>query len=835
MRHVLFIITLILYCASYGAPIHAQSQNNHSYAPWMYDSDDALKQDLQKHNAYLKNKHLPAKQNNTETGQTQDKTPSKIEDLYANRILDAPEQFGYELFQTTTTNAQSQNKPMGIVQDDYVLGAGDELIIGFSGQRTDTNTYKIDARGLVFIDDIPPIPASGQTIGTFKDVLNTHLQAMHNTKAYVSLESIKQISVLVVGNVKTPGRKTINMFNTVLDALNLSGGIKKDGSLRNIKLVRNGRSTHIDLYALLMHGAPHIDMALKDGDRLIVPPIGPTVAISGAVNRPGIYEIKQTLRGINAHTQKQNGQKLSLNEMLDFAGGTLSSGQNRFIKLEQTQSGEEKVEHITNMLTPEFSSGTILSVIHGQAKKSGQIELIGHTTRPGLYDLDNHKTLTSLITNETILGQDIYPLIGVIERWNKQQLSTSFINFPIRLVLKNEFDLSLKENDVIYLFSNVEILNTYNNKNYETDTLDKIEQGSGIYDTVLQTNSVLKNYIKEHSVYIRGAVRKPGQYPISQGITLDNILSVAGGITLDANQENIEVTSKNFGNGNQKNGRSGTQRSTIDIKSTHPQNILLSAGDTIRVNQKFRKTDEKTVLIIGEVLHPGEYDILAGDKVSNLIERAGGITEQGYPEGSIFSRESERKAEEIRFRTAAHQMEQRLASAIERDKNPPDSTQIQMVRDLAKELTNIQAVGRITVETDPATLKTNPELDMYLEKGDRIYIPKRPLTVRVSGEVLSPASLQFRKDKNPLDYIHEAGGFTYHADKDRSFVLYPDGSAEPLRVNTWNHTPIFIPPGSTIIIPRDPKPFDFIESAKDIGQILSNLAITSVFIDDIRD
>ncbi len=211
------------------------------------------------------------------------------------------------------------------------------------------------------------------------------------------------------------------------------------------------------------------------------------------------------------------------------------------------------------------------------------------------------------------------------------------------------------------------------------------------------------------------------------------------------------------------------------------------------------------------------------------------MTEQAYPDGSIFSRESERKTEKLRYKAAAHDMEQRLAAAIERDKNPPTATQIEMVRDLSKRLNHIETVGRITVEVDPNILSQKPELDMYLEKGDRIHIPKRPLSVRVTGEVLSPASLQFRDEKDPLSYIHEAGGFTYHADKDRSFVIYPDGSAQPLRVNHWNHNPIFIPPGSTIVIPRDPKPFDFIESAKELGQILSNLAVTSVFIDDIRD
>ena len=154
---------------------------------------------------------------------------------------------------------------------------------------------------------------------------------------------------------------------------------------------------------------------------------------------------------------------------------------------------------------------------------------------------------------------------------------------------------------------------------------------------------------------------------------------------------------------------------------------------------------------------------------------------------------------------------------------------------LANELKEVEAVGRITVEADPDVLTIHPEQDILLEAGDRIHIPRRGLAVRVHGEVLSPANLQFRDDKTADDYIAEAGGMTYYADDDRIFVLYPDGSAQPLLVSAWNHKAIFIPPGSTIVVPRDPKPFDFLTTARDFAQILSNLTITGIFLNDIRD
>ena len=770
-----------------------------------------------------------------DTSQTKTFAPSALEELYTRRVSTPLEQFGYDLFdQQATQTPEITTAPMGAVQDDFILGSGDQLLITFTGQRNDQKLYKIDTRGMLVMKDLPPIPAMGRSIKQVRAALSAQITSMPNTQAYVSLSSVRQIGVLVVGHVKKPGRKTLNVFHTVLDALNLAGGIQKEGSLRAIKLIRNGRGTSIDLYNLLLNGTIPSDIRLRDGDRIIIPPIGPTLAIAGDVKRPGIYEIKKA-RQARLNLNAANSEKLSLNAMLNLSGGVLAPNQNRFLKLSISSKSIEHVQEIKDPITPSFNENTILSVISAREKRSGTIELAGHTRKSGIHDLSSNQTLRELLQNDAALGDDIYPLIGVIQRKDKEQLSTQYISYPLRSVLKNEFDLKLQGDDIIILLSNSYISNTYNNNGFDTNNKEKHKKSSPLFSHKKINPETLKSYLKEQSIYVRGAVRAPGQYPIAAGITLDNIIAASGGMTLEANPQSIEITSSNLNGEHRKNNPSATQRTTIDLNSTNPVYVSLSPGDTVRVNQKFRKMEERTVRITGEVLHPGEYDLLAEDSVSTLIQRAGGLTKQAYAPGAIFSRESERKAEELRFRAAAHDMERRLASAIERDKNPPDATQIEMVRALADELAEIEAVGRITVETDPAILSTKPELDMLLEKGDRLFIPKRPLTVRVSGEILSPASLQFRKDKDPRDYIHQAGGFTYHADKNRTFVLFPDGSAHPLKVSTWNHTPVFIPPGSTIVVPRDPKPFDFIESAKEVGQILSNLAVTSVFIDDIRD
>lgn len=829
-------VHIFAFCASCAIlPLSVGAQTHGEYPPW-YGEDNTPRASTHVNDALPRADDI-ALDDLLDNQRTPAEKPSAIEAAYSNRVIDDLRQFGYDLFaQDTAPRAgAADTMPMGAVQDDFVLNTGDELLITFTGQRTDQKTYKVDSRGMIVVQDISPIPAMGRTIKQLRESLTAALSSMPNTEAYISLSSVRQINILVVGNVSKPGRKTLSAFHTVLDALTQAGGIKKDGSLREIKLVRGGRSTKIDLYALLMHGAPHIDMALRDGDRLIIPPIGPTVAIAGTVKRPGIYEIRQLSSGLNKH-MRSSSEALNLNQMLDFAGGVISPGQNRFVMLSPSYNGQETVTEIDDPFSKSFKEGAILSVASGEHKRAGKIELTGHTSRPGLYDITRHKTLKEVLKNQDSLGPDIYPLIGVIERWNSDQLSKEFISFSVRSVLKNEYDINLTENDSIIILSNTDISNIYDDNYINTHSIDNIEQGSRYSDSEITDYDGLIPFLKEQSITIKGAVRKPGFYPIAHGVTLDNILATAGGLTIDADTSSIELTStKSNAEPFTGTDKKHKKRTTISFNDIMPENVSIHIGDSIRVNQKFKKTNENSVMIIGEVLRPGEYDLLPGDHVSDLIDRAGGLTQQAYPDGSIFSRESERRAEEMKYRADANEMERALARALQNDKKKPDSTQIELVQSLAKQLQTIEAVGRITVETDPNILDIKPELDMLLEKGDRIYIPKRPLSVRVRGEVLSPSSLQFISEKDPIDYIHEAGGFTYHADKDRAFVLYPDGSAQPLQVSAWNHKSVLIPPGSTIIVPRDPEPFSFIESAREVGQILSNMAVTAVFIDDIRD
>lgn len=224
---------------------------------------------------------------------------SALETMYSTRAGQKLQQFGYDLFAVPGPEIRKQldkaatfspRMPEGEARDEFLLHAGDELEIAFTGQRTDHGLYKITPEGLLSIPGLPPIPAEGRAIGQVRLSVKAAARTLHNTDAELSLSSVRQIGVLVTGHVQRPGRQNLTIFHTVVDALIEAGGIAKNGSLRQIRLVRNGASTAIDLYALLLHGSG-LDLQLQDGDRILVPPLGPTMAVAGKAKRPGIYEL----------------------------------------------------------------------------------------------------------------------------------------------------------------------------------------------------------------------------------------------------------------------------------------------------------------------------------------------------------------------------------------------------------------------------------------------------------------------------------------------------------------------------------------------------------------
>lgn len=570
--------------------------------------------------------------------------------------------------------------------------------------------------------------------------------------------------------------------------------------------------------------------------------MGAVIAVTGEVKRQAIYE--STADKAKPWQAVKSGENaLSLNEVLEYAAGTTSQDANVFSRIHIDNKGNEIITPITDPFAPIFADGDILVVSRKGFARTGAVEMTGHVKGEQIFPISDEINLSDIIPNKKILKDDFYPLIAVIERENRESMTSYYKSFPLLKLLKGSYDEKLKDGDIIHIFSKKQIFNLPQTENkYKKVKADlatahlEMAQGSGVTedlkfddyneDDIAFSYPVLADYLLDNSVILNGSVRREGKYPVSENdITLENVISNAGGFAVEADKSAIEIITQD------QDGK--LRRVEYNLNEIPASDIKLKVSDKIRVTGKYGNENDKNVLIFGEVNNPGRYDLTEGDTLYKLILRAGGLTYDAYPEGTIFSRKRERESQAMRYKMAAGDLEKSLALALNK-KEEIDIGQIDMVRNLASQLREIEPVGRITVESDPEILAVRSELDILLESGDKIYIPKRPLSVRVFGEVLSPASLQFRDGKSAREYIMQAGGYTYHADKSRVFVVYPDGSSQPVFAGSWTQSSVKIPPGSTIVVPKDPKPFDFVESAGKISGLLANIALTGIWLGDIN-
>jgi polysaccharide export outer membrane protein len=298
-------------------------------------------------------------------------------------------------------------------------------------------------------------------------------------------------------------------------------------------------------------------------------------------------------------------------------------------------------------------------------------------------------------------------------------------------------------------------------------------------------------------------------------VAVGALIDAAGGLTAAADASAIEIL----------RGGGGIEAASLPAAAA----VLLRPGDALRVPRAPRALEAQAVVVEGEVVRPGAYDVRPGDRLSDLLARAGGLTELAYPAGAVFTRASVRAREAESFAARARELEQQLASALLRER-PPSGEQADLVRALAAELRGARPPGRLTVEADPEALALRPELDPLLEPGDRLTVPRRPLTVAVAGEVHNPGHRQFRSGRTADDYLAEAGGPTRAGDRDLAFVVMPDGRARPLRPSAWDGEALHVPPGATIVVPRDPRPYGTLQLTEGIATILGQLAVTAASI-----
>jgi polysaccharide biosynthesis/export protein len=915
--------------------------------------------------------------------------PSTLELMFSQRAGQPLQQFGYDIFGVGTPVTVAQ---IGNVQDRYLLGPGDQLTIVCRGHDSNTYVVPVDRDGRIIVPGYEPVQAAGRTFAQVRHDLQAVIaKDALSSQAYVSLAQTRQISVLVSGEVNAPGLRTLSGLNTPIDAILLSGGIRKTGSLRNIILIRNGKRIRIDLYSVLASGNLTDVGDLTDGDRIQVPPIGATVAALGFVNRPAIYELAG-----EAHV-------ISGDALIRLAGGKLA-GANHLSKLILLSSGATQLVALSRGGL--VDSGEILSVDEQTEGAFGRVTLAGAVALPGTRSLDEVPTLSRLIPRSGDLAANAYTPFGILVHLDPKTNIHHAVAFSLTRIFDGQEDLKLSQGDVVFVLSNPQAQSLaaaaaaqlqaaaqaanvppsevslalsasaaqatqtatqaaptstvpgtatqpvnnaaaiYSASNsgsatpgaattstapstaptsvgqavatgvgqgiagslpvgsspttivspttpsittgatsppgppmglvttspmppappYQASVAAAASQQTPASIALLQAQSAqsaaagiqfqgagftkppalgalapdtvptdlaaelnldlnsLVSFAADHLVWIEGDVHDPGTYLTEGGTSLAAMLGAAGGLQLQADLSAVTVTSS------QIDAAAGTSHTVRNVYRGSGigdfEKVALLPQDTVIVRQVFSDRESGTITVVGAVRYPGTFDILRSERLSSVLDRAGGLTDEAYPLGAVFTRISAQQAEaQGNYREAVELQTGALTAATTPNVNPAILTYLQT---LQQTLLHQPALGRITVTADPTILAVKPELDTLMQPGDFIYIPKRPSTVAVSGEVLNPGSFQYRPDMSLDDYISLAGGYTQVAEDDETFVIMPDGSARTPSsgvISFFGSDPI--PPGSTIVIPPNPAPFNWIVFATQISQIFSQVAIAA--------
>ena len=364
---------------------------------------------------------------------------------------------------------------------------------------------------------------------------------------------------------------------------------------------------------------------------------------------------------------------------------------------------------------------------------------------------------------------------------------------------------------------------------YVFDFYDLLLKGDTKSDVRLQDGDVIFIPLLKKTARAQGYFRRPHLYEIKEGDTVEDLIYLAGGFTSGVTEKaRLELSSIN----------AETQERDLDIfLSTDEGKLskLVKDGDAIKVSE-FSSLEESSIRLSGEVMYPGTYAIQKGEKLLDIMERAGGLSEVGYPLGAVFTRKKIAEEQKISFERSANLLEQAIADALTGGNiQNISSGGLAPVSVLISRLRNTRPIGRLIVNTDPLVLKKDPFSNILLEDGDSLYIPKRPSSINVVGEVNTPSSHTFSSDVSINEYIRRAGGLRTTADSTGIYVILPNGESSLVNRRGISRKHSNLLPGSTVVVPRDPRPFDWLVMTRTITPIFANLATSAAAIAAISD
>ena len=715
-------------------------------------------------------------------------------------------QFGYEFFKNSAQLSGSMdNIPVG---NNFILGPGDTLSITLWGSLNARHELSIDRNGEIMIPKVGPVKVWGMPLDQAKEVVTKAIsQYYKNFQINITLGKLRSIQIFVVGEVEFPGSYPVSSLATVVNAISAAGGPTKNGSLRAIKVSNTGKpAVDIDLYNILLNGDRNNDIRLQNGDTIFVPVIGHVVAVAGEVKRPAIYETKGDT---------------TLTDVIAMAGGVTANGDLSRVQIERFSSNNAKIIIDHNFKDSIESASKIndrdmIKVFPVQEAIRQVITLKGNVMRPGEYQYRKGMRLLDVIPDFNALLPESYFDSAEITRLAFPDYHKEVLTFNLRNALNgNESDnILLQEQDTIMVYSSA-------------DMQEKM------------------------TVTINGEVVNPGIYNYFPGMTVRDLVAAAGSPKRNALLEQTELSRVTLDN--EKATSSHINISLGKALEGDPENnLVLQPDDSLSVRSitDWLDATDKFVTLKGEVMYPGVYAISRGEKLSSIIERAGGYTAKAYLAGAKFTRKSVKEVQQKRMDEIINRTEkeiyQKMAalSSTATSKEEVDATR-SALEGLLKQLEILKrskAEGRVVIKISALDKLAKSSYNMALEGGDSLEIPARPSVVHVMGQVYNPTSFVHTPENSAVSaYLNKAGGATRDGEESDMYIIKADGTVFSKQQSSfglkWNDdsrswsfgsfNATHMLPGDTLVMPQKLERTAWIREIKDITTIISQIALTA--------
>ncbi|MGE3481542.1 MAG: SLBB domain-containing protein [Gammaproteobacteria bacterium] len=707
-------------------------------------------------------------------------------------------QFGLDLFRgVPSTFAPAGNIP---VPADYVIGPGDSVIVQLFGKDNSQHELTVTRDGALLFPGIGPLSVAGLTFSRMQDEVQGRVRRqLSGVTASVTLGRIRSIRIFVLGDAETPGSYLVSGMSTLTNALFVSGGVKPIGSLRDIQLKRNGRLvSRLDLYDLLLRGDTSGDARLLPGDVIFVAPAGRQAGIAGQVRRPALYELKD---------------ETTVGDLIDLAGGLLPEAYPRQARIERIGADHRRVLLDIDLMQPAgrqtaLQDGDVVRIVSVLDRVAHAVTLSGHVNRPGDYQWFAGMRLTDLLPSMAELQPRADAHYQLIVRRDPASRDIRFIDADLAAALEGKDpadDPELQSEDEIRVFA-----------------LDE-DRSAAIRPLLALTETQSSPGRPLHIVTIDGTVHHPGQYPLSPGMKVSDLLRAAGGLTDRAYTLTLELTRHSVVEGERRE----MSRHDIDLAAVLDGAVLedmtLAAYDQVVVRRIPSWDEAGNIELKGEVRFPGNYPVARGDRLSEVIRRAGGLTPEAYPRAAVFLRESVRLREQESIDQLALRLEHELAKVVPED-DEKSSVEGEL---LLRQIHAAQATGRMVIDLEQ--LLRDEGYDISVNAGDRLYIPQKPEEVTVIGEVYNPTSHLYNPKLDRDDYIRLSGNVTESGNKKAIYVVHADGSVSP--DGGWFDGRIVMGPGDTVVVPMKLERLSRLKLITSVSQILYQLALTAASLD----